>query len=101
MPGWSLILIEMVTPKVILFSTLSFVLPTPPHQPPLLPVSLGCLAGFSALRPLVPSLGWARAPSCRGSSSCQLCCFLPSVFRGDELDAGWGEGTSPGLIFRV
>ena len=95
MPGCGLILIEAVTPKVILFSILtfgSFASPTP---------TLASLNSFPSPRAVwlvswrlgswSPSLGWARALYCRAVSFCLLCCFYRE--RG-ELDAGLGEGAS-------
>lgn len=81
MPGRSLIVIEMVIPKVILVSILSVLMPLPS-----LLFSLAYLDGFSEVGLPVP-LPWMgqRPLLLRQHCSCQLCCFYQMSSEGERV----------------
>lgn len=93
MPDQGLILIEMVTPKVILFSILtfgSFASPAPTLAslnsfPP--PLAVWLVSWHSGA--WSPFLGRARALDCRGRVILSAVLLLPSVLRGMSYVLAW------------
>lgn len=79
MPGWSLIIIEMVAPKVLLFSTYLLVLLFPSIQPSLL--LLPQLSGWFLRLLASPAAGLEPFPA-EAASFLSTVWLLPRVFRG-------------------